>query len=372
MRVGFYFGALGLDGSRRPWFTVGYDRTLYRGASYVRISTPPELYWWDNSAYGGTVLFPREQTVNLTLTPSQPAHTALQVSLVLLADNTTIDAIFTPDTIQWQAGEGDARIVSVTLPASAAIDTRFSFGYDMTGSDAADLAIFADGIKDVTQLPMAVTAAYPKSAGDSSVPSSGGAAGTNVPASGSTSGRAGGSSSTTGSAGSSSSSSSSSSDGATASVTFLLQFSVNASTASQTSFLSQVRAGVASMAAVSPAQVTATYTGAAAAGSRRLLQVSSQVHVSITTSSTTATTSAYNSFVTQFSSSDSSSNPLLSQGLDRSTPPSPTFSALCADGSTQTSTDQCTNNAAAGRASIDALGLGVLATGVSMVHWLLC
>jgi len=160
MCVGFDLGALGLNGRGQPGFTAGY-RVLNRGASYVRISTPPKLYWWNDQSNGGTVLFPRGQTVNLTLTPLQPANTLLQVCIVLVGSGALTSTVFSPAVVQWQAGEGGARAVSVTLPSSVVIDARFSFGYSLGGSDTADVALFADGISGVTQLPMAVTAAYP-------------------------------------------------------------------------------------------------------------------------------------------------------------------------------------------------------------------
>jgi hypothetical protein len=143
-----------------------------------------------------------------------------------------------------------------------------------------------------------------------------------------------------------------------ASAVFHLIFLADASTTSQSSFIRTVQANVASMAGVAVEQVQVTVVPSASA--RRLLQVSSQLEVTILTSSMSTARSAFSQFNTAWSSTDANTNPLLAQNLDTSTALTTQYLTVCADGSSQSSCD-------VDSAATSVTTTGVLATALAAV-----
>lgn len=143
----------------------------------------------------------------------------------------------------------------------------------------------------------------------------------------------------------------------TASVVFTLTF--NTGTVN-TSFINAVQSNVATMAGVSTQQVQVTIVSASG---RRLLQASSQLQVTIQAASTDVAQAAYNQFQTAFSSTSTATNPLLTQSVNTDASLVAVYSATCADGSTKTSSSDCTtgtvNNAATSSVACSWLSLAV-------------
>lgn len=151
-----------------------------------------------------------------------------------------------------------------------------------------------------------------------------------------------------------------------ASVEFTLKFN----TAVDATLINTVQSSVATMAGVSKEQVqVAAASSASAASSRRLLQASSQLKVTILASSGSVAQAAYNQFQTAFTSTNTATNPLLSQGVDTTSSPVAVYSdrVTCTDGSTKASAADCNgtvNNAAASVVAFSwvSLTLGFFAT----------
>jgi hypothetical protein len=146
-----------------------------------------------------------------------------------------------------------------------------------------------------------------------------------------------------------------------ASVVFTLTFNTGSVNAS---FISAVQSNVATMAGVSTQQVQVKTLSASG---RRLLQASSQLQVTIQAASTNVAQAAYSQFQTAFTSTSTATNPLLAQSVNANASPVAVYSATCADGSTKSSSSQCSTVTNGATASVACSWLSVAMASAAVV-----
>jgi Thrombospondin type 1 domain len=148
---------------------------------------------------------------------------------------------------------------------------------------------------------------------------------------------------------------------ASAFVAFVLTFKVAPSASSQAAFVSDVQAGVASMAGV-PAQQVQVRT--ASASSRRLLQSSpatSQLQVTLAGASTDAVRGAFQKFAAAYASTDATTNPLQAKSVDNTAALGEQYRVACADGSTRGTAGECSSTSGGVAAAATSVGAASVA-----------